>query len=282
MKVKIFQSSDCKITYSDDLVKVVKFFKDKINLDVEFSAPILTDVKLIEAPWNLYLPNDNGQQEILMYIFDREQRSNSFALNFSKTLQCVEISTSVADDGVDYTWKLIAHELVHCLFHKLRNINIFLNDPMDLMEINGQWIPYYQNENPYSPNGNFAEAFKRLSPHLSKIFKPTYKYFSQAEVDKWKLEPIMWEKLDLARGHAGIPFRINSGRRTEAQNEGVGGVNDSSHLKGLGVDLRAITSREHYLITKGLILAGFRRISRKYPLHIHADLDSDKEQDVLF
>ena len=115
--------------------------------------------------------------------------------------------------------------------------------------------------------------------------KPTptpsaWKYFKESEVVGLKKELV--DMLDKARELAGIPFVINSGYRTVAKNAEVDGVEDSGHIKGEAVDLRARNSTEHFLITKGLLLAGFTRISRKYPLHIHCDISKDKAQNVLF
>ena len=44
--------------------------------------------------------------------------------------------------------------------------------------------------------------------------------------------------LDRARALAKVPFVINSGYRTKAHNESVGGVEDSTHLDGYGVDIK--------------------------------------------
>jgi len=75
----------------------------------------------------------------------------------------------------------------------------------------------------------------------------TYKYFSDNEVRG--LQDAFVKKLDVARGLAGIPFVITSGFRTLAQNESIiGAVPDSSHLKGLAVDLRVRSSCEAALI----------------------------------
>jgi hypothetical protein len=161
MKIKIFEHSGVKIKYDDDLPKAVKFFKDH-NIDIEFFYPEKTNILLKDCPAKLYLPNDKGY-DILMYIFDRSQRNNSYALNFSKTLQVIEISTSPDDDATDYTWKLICHEIMHTFFHRLNNVNIWLTDPMDSMLVNGVSVPYYKNEEPYAPDGNFATAFRTLN-----------------------------------------------------------------------------------------------------------------------
>ena len=61
-----------------------------------------------------------------------------------------------------------------------------------------------------------------------------YKYFKEKEIVG--LNTGLVEMLDKAREIAGIPFIITSGVRTPKQNEDAGGVNDSSHRKGLAVD----------------------------------------------
>lgn len=95
-------------------------------------------------------------------------------------------------------------------------------------------------------------------------------------------------KLDQARGLAGIPFTITSGLRTPAENQSVvGAVSDSSHLKGLAVDLRVRTSREAALIVDAAKAVGITRRgiyvdSYWNPRHIHLDTDPDKITEVLF
>ena len=135
MKITIFEHQSLKINYADDLPKVVKYFKDH-NIDIEFLPTRKTNIVLKNCPVNLYLPNDNKQQEILMYIFDRSQRSNSFAFYFSKTLKVIEVSTSTIDDTINYTWKLIAHEIMHCLFYLKQDQGFYLQDPMDKTLVN--------------------------------------------------------------------------------------------------------------------------------------------------
>lgn len=224
MKIRIFENG-IRINYADDLPKVVKFFKDKVNLDIEFTAPVKTNVLLKDCPANLYLPNDNSQHDILMYIFDRRQRNNSSSVNFSMTLKCIEISTSIEDDAVDYTWKLISHEIMHTFFQRLRNMNIFLDDPMDSMIVNGIVTPYYKNEEPYASDGNFAEAFKRLAPHWTKLFPlppqeinyfkvqefvPRSIYQQYGENSRWFISPQLWSLANFVRRFFNKPVTINN------------------------------------------------------------------------
>lgn len=106
-----------------------------------------------------------------------------------------------------------------------------------------------------------------------------YKYFKEKEIVG--LNTGLVEMLDKAREIAGIPFFITSGLRTKQKNEDVGGVNDSSHIKGLAVDLRCRDSRERFLIVKGLISVGFMRIGVESD-HIHTDIDISKDVNVIW
>lgn len=114
----------------------------------------------------------------------------------------------------------------------------------------------------------------------------TYKYFSDNEVRG--LQDAFVKKLDVARGLAGIPFIITSGFRTPETNQSViGAVADSSHLKGLAVDLRVRSSPEAALIVDSTKAAGIDRRgiyvdSYWNPRHIHVDVDPDKVSEVLF
>lgn len=125
-----------------------------------------------------------------------------------------------------------------------------------------------------------------LGPLGGKV--STFKYFSDAEVAQWQLDPEVFAKLDQARDAAGIPFIITSGKRTPEQETALrGGVRDSSHIKGLGVDLSVTDDHSLCLMLAGLFSAGFRRIgiyvnAQWVPTHIHADIDPDLPQQVVW
>lgn len=87
------------------------------------------------------------------------------------------------------------------------------------------------------------------------------------------------EMLQHARKIANIPFVITSGYRSEAHNKAVGGVANSSHLKGLAADIRVRNGIERLTILSALLQAGFRRIGIGESF-IHVDLDSDKPASV--
>ena len=92
------------------------------------------------------------------------------------------------------------------------------------------------------------------------------------------------EKLDYARGNAGVPFKINSGYRTKEWNYKVGGRSSalgSSHLKGLAADIHCNNSRDRALIIKALLEVGITRIGIANTF-IHCDVDKRKDQDVIW
>jgi len=89
------------------------------------------------------------------------------------------------------------------------------------------------------------------------------------------------KRLDKAREIAGVPFHINSGYRCKEHNKSVGGSPNSSHLKGLAVDVRTTTIKNRYAILKALLSVGFSRfgIGKSF---IHVDIDKDKTQNIIW
>lgn len=88
-------------------------------------------------------------------------------------------------------------------------------------------------------------------------------------------------KLEAARELANIPFKINSGYRTQEHNLKVGGVYASSHKKGLAADISCLNSDQKYIILKSLLTVGFTRfgIGKTF---IHVDDDKEKSQNVVW
>ena len=114
------------------------------------------------------------------------------------------------------------------------------------------------------------------------------KYFKLSEFDSpdepgsgSKMDKDFLEKLDYARGNAGVPFKINSGYRTEEWNTRAGGRVGSSHLKGLAADIHCNNSRDRALIINALMEVGVNRfgIAKTY---LHCDVDKQKDQDVIW
>ena len=104
-------------------------------------------------------------------------------------------------------------------------------------------------------------------------------YFNDEE--RKGLSEELIQMLNFARAFAGIPFILTSGYRTPEENELAGGVSDSSHIKGLGVDIYADTGSKKWNIINGLMIAGFNRIGI-YDKHVHTDIDETKPGDVIW
>lgn len=83
------------------------------------------------------------------------------------------------------------------------------------------------------------------------------------------------KQLQEARNIAQIPFTISSGTRCKARNFAVGGVADSSHLKGVAADIETPNTLTRYVIAKALFEAKFTRIEI-CEKHIHVDVDRMK------
>jgi len=114
---------------------------------------------------------------------------------------------------------------------------------------------------------------------LSKHFEQ--KEFTCKCCGKFIFNKELIDKLEKARGIAGVPFLIKSGTRCQSHNREVGGVMTSGHIYGLAVDIQAQNSQDRFNIVFGLIKAGFKRIglSEKF---IHADIDTTKPQEVFW
>lgn len=112
-----------------------------------------------------------------------------------------------------------------------------------------------------------------------------FKYFSYSEFDspdeigsgKLHMNPAFIQKLDIARGKAGIPFKINSGYRTTTHNEEVGGVANSAHTLGLAADISTKTEEIKKKIARALYESGFVRLGFAKTF-IHVDDDKSKPQ----
>ena len=91
--------------------------------------------------------------------------------------------------------------------------------------------------------------------------------------------------LDAARDLAGVPFKITSGYRIEADIErlrkaGYKVSKNSSHLKGLAADI-ACSTEIRYNMLESLLKVGFNRIGIA-DTFIHVDIDPDKPPFIIW
>tara|TARA_R110001583_G_scaffold41335_2_gene131606 strand:+ start:14733 stop:15122 length:390 start_codon:yes stop_codon:yes gene_type:complete len=88
--------------------------------------------------------------------------------------------------------------------------------------------------------------------------------------------------IDNMRNKSGIPYKITSGYRDEKYNASIGGVKNSSHCKGLAVDIAAPTSKAKFLIIEAALHFGIQRIGVGSNF-IHIDIDDiDKPAQVCW
>ena len=140
-----------------------------------------------------------------------------------------------------------------------------------------------------------SKALNLLYSILNKIKMPIpleieqkLTYFNLSEFDSpdelgsgSKMDKSFLRKLDTARGIAGIPFKINSGYRSEKHNLKVGGRWGSAHKFGLAADIAYEGSRECYLIVNALMHVYFNRIGIGKNF-IHVDISEERDQDVIW
>ena len=105
------------------------------------------------------------------------------------------------------------------------------------------------------------------------------KYFE--EINDGNMNDEFLLKLDRAREVAQIPFKINSAYRTKEHNAKIGGSPNSSHLKGLAVDISVTDSRQRFIVLNALLEVGFNRIGIA-DTFIHVDLDNEKSDRVVW
>lgn len=116
---------------------------------------------------------------------------------------------------------------------------------------------------------------------------PVSQHFNREELEcrcgcgKFNVDLRLLERLELARGIARIPFRVNSCCRCENWNKQEGGLGDSAHLMGLAADLSARNGNERWRIIDALLRAGFVRIGVGQTF-IHADVDESKPCPVIW
>ena len=118
--------------------------------------------------------------------------------------------------------------------------------------------------------------------------KEKVKYFNYSEFDSpdvqgsgQLMDKTLLEMLNDVRDKFDKPIHITSGYRTPAHNEAVGGTENSSHLKGLAVDIACTNSTDRFDLINCLLDVGFSRIGIAKTF-IHADIDPDKSKGVMW
>lgn len=119
------------------------------------------------------------------------------------------------------------------------------------------------------------------------------KYFNYEEFDSpdvqgsgQMMDQKILQMLDQVRELYGKPIKITSGYRTEKYNSelqkrGYKASPNSSHTKGLAVDIHCDNGADRFRLLELLTLVGFNRLGIAKTF-IHADIDQDKTQNVIW
>ncbi len=312
MKVLILKHK-VKVEVADDIQKAKEYFKEK-GIDVEFDVKDTGDkADNIYLIANMFTVASNGipysglntikeQLEYLklvpdgyhacVFMWDKESLAvpmwngkpaeiTSWT-NYSPLkngVEFIQLVTRPLDDRVGWIWKSITHELLHAMCKYVARKGRPVVDAMDITD--GK--PYYKNDDPYATDGNYAVTLANLKPYLSLFEEKKevgYKYFAPREIVGLKSELV--ELLDKAREIAGVPFVLTSGYRNPAKNKAVGGVEDSSHITGLAVDIRVKDGVSGGKILLALAQVGFTRFGFYKDNHIHVDMDSTKPNPCIW
>jgi len=82
------------------------------------------------------------------------------------------------------------------------------------------------------------------------------------------MDALFLAQIDNARDYAGVPFKINSGKRCQKHNAEVGSTSQN-HTSGKAADIACLNGPDRLKMVMGLTRAGFRRIGiRKDFIHV--------------
>ncbi len=116
------------------------------------------------------------------------------------------------------------------------------------------------------------------------------KYFDYKEFDspdlpgsgKMYMSQELLNILDLVREKFGKPIVINSGYRSQEHNDSLGKSSpNSSHIKGLAVDIKCNNSRDRYDLINLFVTHNITRFGVSSSF-LHIDIDTSKAQNVIW
>jgi len=197
------------------------------------------------------------------------------------TTEFIELAINQYDINNDKVWLKISHECVHSFVKTLIRKGINVADEMDMTLDNK---PFYKNNDPYDPDGNYAQTLNNIQPHLSKLYRTQgYKWFNPISDPKMVgLKDELMIKLDALREMCGFGLSITSGVRSKALNDILkGSAKNSGHLRGYEVDIACTDSFKRDRIIENSYKVGFTRrgIGDGF---VHLGIDPNLPQRVMW
>jgi len=187
MKVKVLLNN-INVNIADDFLKAKEYFaKHNLPIEWEFVSSNITGYKVEResfgsAGYRYILKGHEksillSTEHITIFVFNGNEFENiptSKCSLFPKGV-LVDLMTYTQGDIIGETYSHLTHELMHAFNQFLRLKGVFVTDPMDIFLRNGEYLRYYKNDNPDALDGNYAEAWKYITPHLAKLSptKPT-------------------------------------------------------------------------------------------------------------
>lgn len=94
--------------------------------------------------------------------------------------------------------------------------------------------------------------------YAPKYFKPSEFTRIGCSIDDINEDSLI--RLDLARGYAGVPFRLNSAYRSPESEIAAGRSGVGAHTEGRAFDIRCNDNKSRFCIVTACLQAGFHRI----------------------
>lgn len=95
------------------------------------------------------------------------------------------------------------------------------------------------------------------------------------------LNPLVVDRIIMAQKMCGFQFSITSAFRSQAWERNKGRKGNSSHCKGLAVDISTIDSHTRFKVVASLLYAGFPRLGIGKTF-VHVDMDETKAHPIIF
>jgi hypothetical protein len=237
-----------------------------------------------------------GKYHAVVFIYGNQL--DGIRVNVSKSLPLYPGTDLIQLCHTTDGGKKLNHEIFHTFIHRLQRQQIMVDDPMDIVPVDGVYMKYFNDSDLDAVPSNRSIALERIKPYWDKITNimvvpplvvTKYKYFSMSEFTDnsgrhtfSELDATFRTLLDKMRSECGFPFKITSGYRTDAENRILAdAVPDSSHTSRLAVDIYCIDSAKRDKIINVAKANGIRRIGIGANF-VHIDIDSTKPQDVLW